>query len=385
MAKDKKPVASFFFGRGSPDHNTSFKLWPMLASQIAEWDEQLKMQIEKAIMKPPGIFSKSLTTQLETLIVEPLTLTTLSESTPTRWHLSRLWPLGRFLSPPPPTSVPKYCFLLIIDLDECEGDEEQCRVLSSIFDIIHGYALPLRFLITSRPEHHIHRSFERPDFENMYLPISLDDLNTSVEDVYMFFQSKFGRLYTNGQLRQRPCNHILRNLADRSGGLFIYAVTILRFIDDEGYLPTDQLKIVLNASHVASTRNPFLLLDLLYQQTLSPCENRPLLLRILGCILIAQKQLSVLDIEHLLSLPGGTVDMTLRRIHSLLHIPKDEKETIYVYHKSLLDFIIDSDRAGEYYMDLIFCHLDLARCCLRILTSPGSWYVICCIFACLWH
>jgi hypothetical protein len=95
MAKQKKPSISFFFFRGNPDRNTAFKLWPTLAFQIARWDEQLKTQIGKAIARTPDIFTKTLASQLESLIVEPLMLT-LSELQP-RWPSAR-WFWSRVLS-----------------------------------------------------------------------------------------------------------------------------------------------------------------------------------------------------------------------------------------------------------------------------------------------
>jgi hypothetical protein len=214
----------------------------------------------------------------------------------------------------------------------------------------------------------------------MCYPISLDESFNSVQDIYVFFRREFDKLCVKHThtipSKSWPPDYILQFLADRSGGQFIYASTVIKFIDNEDCWPTDQLEIVLNTSRLSmpSTEQPFHTLDMLYQQILSTCRNRSLLLRILGCILITQKPLCAVDIEHLLSLRKGDVGLTLRRIHSLLRVPREQSESIHVYHKSLPDFLFNSHRAGEYYMEHDLCHLDFARCCLCILSSPpGSW------------
>jgi hypothetical protein len=150
----------------------------------------------------------------------------------------------------------------------------------------------------------------------------------------------------------------------------IYASTVLKFIDDEDLRPTDQLETVMSLSRLnpttGSTEDAFADLDLLYRQILSMCD-RSLLLRILGCILVAVKDVSASELEDLLSLPHGDVGRILRRTHSLLRVPKEPTERIDVYHKSLADFTFNPDRAREYYMDPGRCHDYLAHQCLRLI------------------
>jgi hypothetical protein len=74
--------------------------------------------------------------------------------------------------------------LVIVDgLDECESAIAQYHILRSIANVINANLnhLPLRFLITSRPEPHIHSLLQRSSFQHICYGLSLDyifDLDT---------------------------------------------------------------------------------------------------------------------------------------------------------------------------------------------------------------
>jgi hypothetical protein len=161
--------------------------------------------------------------------------------------------------------------------------------------------------------------------------------------------------------RPWPSENELQLLAERSGGQFIYASTAVKFIDDEDFRPTDRLKLVLDASG----SDVFTELDQLYQQILSTAVNIPLLLRIVGCIIIAQRPLSPLELESFFDLHEGDVHLVLRRMHSLLGISDSPTEPIEILHKSLPDFLFNPDRSGEYHISRKSCHFGLAIGCLR--------------------
>jgi hypothetical protein len=162
--------------------------------------------------------------------------------------------------------------------------------------------------------------------------------------------------------RPWPGGNIVQLLAARSGGQFIYASTLLKFIDDEDYRPTDRLEIVLNALGSAALAE----LDQLYQQILSTVKNIPLLLRILGYVLapLCQHKFSASDIEDLLDLRDGDVGLTLRRMHSLLRAPDSPFQPIGILHSSFDDFLFSPDRAGKYHVAKDQCHLDMTLDCL---------------------
>ncbi|KAK1233961.1 hypothetical protein PQX77_002847, partial [Marasmius sp. AFHP31] len=71
-------------------------------------------------------------------------------------------------------------------------------------------------------------------------------------------------------------------------------------------------------------------------------------------------------IELLLELPAGEVDLRLRSLHSVLNI-RGGDVTIAVYHTSFTDFLLDSSRSGQFYIDRAARHEALACQWLRTL------------------
>jgi hypothetical protein len=339
-------AASFFFSRSKPDRDTAQKLWATIAFQIAVSLPTLRHVIGSAVVDTPSIFFKSPQSQLQKLIIEPF----------------------RSLGSQTADISQRSPFLVIIDgLDECKHETEQSEVLRSVMGIISSHRLPLRFLIASRPEPHIRRSFDGRDLTDISFRICLDESFDPTNDIQAFLCHEFGVIYekhldTMASIpRPWPSDDVVRQLAARSSGQFIYAATVIRFIDDEDYRPTDRLELVLNTSRSTAFKD----LDLLYQQILSKSSDVSLLLRILGCILVLRQPMSASDIESLMCLRQGDVRLTLRRLHSLVHVPDLLGSKIVPYHASLGDFIFNSDRSGDFYVSQQACHLDVARCCLR--------------------
>jgi hypothetical protein len=290
----------------------------------------------------PDVVQKTLEIQRKTLIVDPFSS------------------VGDLPSDSP--------FLVIIDgLDECKGDASQCNILGSIAEIVDKHHLPLRFLIASRPEPHIRNSFDDHAFQRLCFRVSLDKSFRPVADVNVFLRHEFDRIYekhqhTMGHIsRPWPSGNVVQLLAARSSGQFVYAATVLKFIDDVDRRPTDQLRTVLDAS--GSTA--FTELDQLYQQILATCSNLTLLRCILGCLLVAAYPLSAHEIEALLSLRRGDVLLTLRRMHSILHVPASPFDPILVHHASFLDFIFHRERAADFYLSNTHCHLSMACRCVN--------------------
>ena len=357
QTEEKELAASFFFSRGKPGRDSSTLLWATIAFQLAKSIPEIRDGIGGTVVRHPDIVQKSLEIQWKNLIVDPLSSV-----------------MGTDL----PSDSP---FLVIIDgLDECSGDRSQCNILEAITRFVTFFRLPLRFLIASRPEPHIQSSFDNDPLQQLSLRLSLDDSFLPVRDVFVYLRHEFDRIYNThrhimGSIsRPWPSDNIVQLLAKRSSGQFVYASTVLRFIDDLDRRPTDQLRIVLNASGSAA----FTELDQLYQQILSTCNNKALLLQILGCILVATYPLSACQIEGLLSLHEGDVYLTLRRMHSILRVPANPLQPILVLHASFGDFIFNAERAGDYHIHEGRCNAYMARCCADYATRPaGDRFVFC--------
>ena len=89
-----------------------------------------------------------------------------------------------------------------------------------------------------------------------------------------------------------------------------------------------------------------------------------------GAIVVLFDSLSADGLGDLLGIGKARVMMTLRFLHSLLHIPKDEKCAIRPLHPSFRDFLLDGERCREriFRIDHKDAHLKVAEKCLTMMS-----------------
>ena len=343
-------LASFFFKRGSPDRAGIRNFTPTLAFHVAMSRTDLRQPIGDAIEADFGILHRSTLTQFLKLIIEPLRSSTHSQSAP---------------------------FLLVIDgLDECEDKDDQMQILFHISELTTKYRLHVRCLITSRPEPHIKHFFDVSMGQNHSVVVSVYGDGSQYGDVYRFLRNKFDEISASERHapalahtpKPWPANDIVRLLAEKSDGYFIYASTLLKYIDDEFSPCTKRLQEVLQATGPAPTA--FAELDKLYTQILSTCPNTQLLSRVLGCLIIIPTYYldqSPQTVEHVLELWPGEGVTILRGLHAVLNFQHNIAKP---FHASLPDFLFDENRSNKFYIDPQICHVDIV---LHILRSITQW------------
>ncbi|KAJ7310758.1 hypothetical protein DFH08DRAFT_791964 [Mycena albidolilacea] len=324
--------ASFFFKRGDSSCGTATKLFPTIAYQLAlsKNPSDLRQVISRTVENNPSILDRSLSLQVQTLIVDPC-------------RQALILNLCR-------RTFPKHPVVIVIDgLDECDSQNIQQAILRSIGNAIRDEYLPLRFLIASRPEPHIRDIFAGPCLKKSHRPLNIEQ---SFTDVHTYLVAEFARIHTEhyetmaAVHRPWPAAEFIRQLVDKSSGYFIYASTIIKFIDDKYFRPTERLEIIMGTGEPDS-ESPFGALDQLYTQILVnvPQTIRPRLLRILT-VIAAKLDLNFLDIEQLLELKPGDVQLALRGLHSILNM---DGENLTVHHASFLDFLDSPTRSGMFY------------------------------------
>jgi hypothetical protein len=318
--------ASFFFKRGHPSRGSGTRLFSTVAYQLALAKNLSDLQ--KAILQEvednPSILHRSLSLQLQRLIVDPCQQT-----------------------------LPKYPVVIVIDgLDECDGQNIQQEILRSIGNAIHDKHLPLRFLIASRPEPHIRDIFVGPCLKKSHCS---RNINQSFADIHKYLVDKFEQICDEHHEtmaavpRPWPPAEVIKNLVDKSSGYFIYAATVIKFVDDKDFRPTERLQVIMGiAEPEPESESPFSPLDQLYTQILVNVRQalRPRLLGILT-VIVAKLNLAIPLIEELLQLNPGDVQLTLRGLHSIVKIREDN---ITVHHASFLDFLDNLTRSGMFYV-----------------------------------
>ena len=334
-AGSRQLAATFFFARTVAGRNVMKYLFPTITFQIALSAPEIRQGLHVILNRDPSIVYRS------------------------SGSLDLLASLSQDFSNTPP--IPSSPFLVIIDgLDECQGHDDQCRILSQVSQIVHKYRLPLRFLIVSRPESHLCEAFAEPALATITEELSIYGDFQSYDDVAMYLRSEFARIYESKRHRDImesipgpwPSAGAVQELVTKSEGYFIYASTVIRFVDEPYYSPPERLDQVLNHSLSPTTHDsaPFAELDKLYSQILSSCpiSQIPLLKRILGHAVF-----SSLDIDHIaafLRLSPGKVKLTLRGLRPLVSF-EGSWDPLELVHASFGDFLLDEDRAGAYYID----------------------------------
>ncbi|KAJ7823679.1 hypothetical protein B0H14DRAFT_2825851 [Mycena olivaceomarginata] len=344
LRADGRLGGSFFFKRGHLSRGNASKLFPTLAYQLALSFPEFNHPISHTIDTDPAIVNRSLRDQLQTLIMEPCRRSGLTHP-----------------------------MVLVIDgLDECEGYKIQQEILRSIVNLIHR-PLPILFFISSRPEPHIRESFEEALLSGLHCSL---DVQQSFRDVRKYLLDEFRRIHREHRTmialpQPWPPSEIVETLVKNSSGYFIYASTVVKYIDDKNFRPVDRLEIIMGIK-MCGRGSPFDILDQLYTQILSdvPLDSRPQLLQILT--VLAEKLLddpSVSEIEQLLELKPGDAHLIY-----VAYIPSYPDPVLAAHHASFLDFLNDSTRSGPFYTGDSERRTDLVRCMLKALafTSDGG-------------
>jgi len=373
----------YFFSRNARKDATL--LFPTISHYLATTFPSAREAVERAFAKDRDVLYRTTDIQLQRLIIEPL------------------------LTLDPKLNV--LPLVIVIDgLDECEG--QVFRIIEQIFSVYHSsHSLPLRFVITSRPEHGIRKKFISEPICQL-LQVSAEETPED-QDIRMYLESRFKDIRDNPSHQNRlsnitlpwPSPSDLDQLVEMASGLFIYAVMVLKFVSDPHAMPDERLKLVLSLRSEFSPKSakPITDLDRLYKEILSmiPLPNRAKAKAILGAVLYVSPstttyQNEALSItELLLGLKAGESYSVLDSVHSLFHIPqsfgtahrdsmtpeeykvwmKDGRCAVRFYHQSFPDFLGNRTRSGEYFVDKNTVNAKLAVGCIKILQGLSAEHV----------
>jgi len=133
---------------------------------------------------------------------------------------------------------------IVIDaLDECKDKDLMVEFIMIIIDVFwDNHRLLFQVFFTSRVEEHIWRKLEAPPAHSAIYPLALQDFDARV-DIRTFFKSHFSTIYKENHrvLQNLPCpwpsDSDLEALVQKSDGSFIFAVTLINFINDGSDLP----------------------------------------------------------------------------------------------------------------------------------------------------
>ncbi len=377
-------VSSHFFSRtsSSSERSDGVRVIPTMTLQLLQAFPIIKRHIEGVIRKDPAIFDRQRSRQMEELVIKPWRCRRL-----TRFHFIRKW-LFQVQSVVPQAYNGR---LIVIDgLDECSNPEIQCDLLHIIASACSRIPLPLRFLIASRPEIHIQGAFDSIFKLTHVRKINLGDDPDANLAIRRYLLQEFEKIRCNHRFGAdfHPTEDTISKLIEKSSTQFIYPSTVIKYIQHPRSRPNKRLEVVLGISPPRANDRPFAQLDALYMHIfLSANGTHNNINSIFGIIFLASQprykylRPTLAFLESALDLESREIIILLDDFVSLVALPRDPTQPIRLFHASLLDFLRDPERSGDFTLDLSVAHEAVATYFSRLLdeVKPYSEHISICV------
>ncbi|KAI9457911.1 hypothetical protein HD554DRAFT_2042204 [Boletus coccyginus] len=302
----KRLAASFFFSRRDIERRTTRHFFPTIATQFLFSIPAIRPAILAALEQDSMIPSKVLREQMQKLLLEPLS--------------SGL-------------EQPGSSFLIVVDaLDECDDPRLVVELVSLLIQLVRNSPLPLGLLITSRPEPWLQAHFRQQDVASITLTLEIESFNVE-DDIRRFLQHALNQVYQeHSQVMPNapwPSPKDLNLIVEKASGLFIFALTVVKFVGDRLHNPAQRLQVILDDKPSRDTT--YAELDTLYLDAVSTFPDPDIVRLILGIV-------------YCLSVP-----MTVPALHRLLDRPdlssENGEQPIQFYHASFRDFLVSPQRS----------------------------------------
>ena len=349
---DRKLGASFFCSRDFEDRSNLQTIFPTLAFQLACQYPRFRKELLWILKERPDLGQESLCSQMEKLIVTPLKA----------------------------TSIPS---LIIIDaLDECK-DKEPASAILSILSRYVGQIPNVKFFITGRPEPRIRSGFRLESLAPITEVLKLHEVKPEAvdKDIELFFRTQLTSLAKNRSdldlTKGWPHSSDIKILCKKAAGFFIYASTVVKFIDSEIDPPTKRLSLVTNLPQ-STVKEGKSGVDQLYTKVLKEAfcavhaDNSQGYLNfrtVVGTVLLIFNPLPIQGLSDLLGCDTHHVRSTIRSLHSLLLVPESIEDPICTFHKSFPDFLMDPDHCEDkrFFVEPADHHVEILLACMRLM------------------
>ena len=276
-----------------------------------------------------------------------------------------------------PSSVKTYKVVVIDAVDECSEQSIVESLVNAV--LISASEIPLKFLFTSRPESHIREAFRyhtRTSDIKVYTEIPLQEVTQGKvqNDIEIYLRSSLSKIgdrhgYSQGSSPWPPKQE-LETLLRRSGGLFIYAATAVRYIGHRDAIPRKRLTKLTGSALPLPSLDSFykLIMDEAFQNLLDE-EERSSKHDVLAAVTFLRTPQPMADIASLLDMPNEDIKVYLSGFHSVIQVPSTDDGRVSIFHASFHEFIINPDRCLGHSVDYVKGHQMLAVKCLQLLNK----------------
>ncbi|KAI1523476.1 WD40 multi-domain protein, partial [Pyrenophora tritici-repentis] len=349
--------ASFFFKKGEGERGNASRFFTTIAVDLVAHEPGMLLGIRKALDEDSAISQRALKDQFEKLILQPL----LEIKQASSQALARV---------------------VIIDaLDECEQEQDIRAILQLLARTKDLQLVPLRVVVTSRPELHIRLGFKEMPNGTYHDLVLHEVLKSTVEnDIRIFLEHELGAIRKSRMLSSDwPATHQILALVQLAVPLFIYAATVCRYIGTKGSNPKAYLEKVLQYqkatfSQLDRTYLPVLDQLLVEQEEDEKEEWLHAFQDVVGSIVVLESPLSISSLACLLRVPKEEVKCRLDSLHSVLSVPNSEDVPVRLLHLSFREFLVDPQKQGKssFWVDEKGTHNKLASRCLKLMSSPSG-------------
>ena len=341
--------ASFFCSRSASQEVRDARLIiPTIASTLSQVSPILRSAMREAIEEQPDVGSlHKLSVQFRLLLVDPIK-SVLDSSLKT--------------------------YVVVIDaLDECMNLGIVEKLIQAIVDFAPD--MPLKFFISSRDTTQIRCTFHHnPDYKPTIMSLHTIETTVVQGDIKRYLHTSLSAIVTRNRLSiQWPPLDEFEILLERSGRLFIYAATAVRYI---GAPNVDFRKRLGHITRLTPARMNTGIIDSLYNDIMRQafCELQPdevsARRETLSAVVFPLVPLSMDAIAYLLSTDSLQVQFALAPFQSVIHVPTADTSPVTIFHASFPDFIVNPSRCEEPFgLDQSEGDLMLTVQCLRCLNQ----------------
>ncbi|RXW12286.1 hypothetical protein EST38_g13568 [Candolleomyces aberdarensis] len=378
-------AAAYFISSADPTRNTASAIVPTIAYQLGLKHECFRNSVAAAVKHDRHIFSRSLQSQMDVLVIRPF----------------------KNLRSSKQLDVATFPYAILIDgLDECTGkpntssqltdfgaderrraEDRQAELLVAIKHCILDNDLPFRFFIASRPELPIRTALEPGGhLQEVAYHIQLSDKYDASGDMRKYLQRRFEAIGLRIGDSQWFTEGNIETLVRAASGQFIYAAVVYKYISEPRTSPAERLRIILTwAPHEGQMARPFEALDRLYTNILLGAKNayeavdthrgRDFLLLFNALYLTPGRcmlEFIAADIlSGLLGIEARGEENLISDLRSLLTLETDSDGDLCleVYHKSFSDFLEEESRAKDLYVSESRVHTHLAKCFMQTIVE----------------
>ncbi|KDN36300.1 hypothetical protein RSAG8_10922, partial [Rhizoctonia solani AG-8 WAC10335] len=153
LDNDRQLAASFYCSRAVDKCKDVRMIIPTVAYQLARFSYPFQTALSQALSEDPDAATRDLDLQFKSLIAEPLQQTR--------------------------AALPHGCVVVIDALDECEDEKSIGKFLHLLLSSLQDLELPIRFLVSSRPEPEIYKQMTSQSEPRAHSKLVLHELRNT--------------------------------------------------------------------------------------------------------------------------------------------------------------------------------------------------------------